>query len=180
MALAIVMSIILFQETQRFRQVWIWLVIILVLVVTIVNIRLPQQGANMGAVRFISIAIPAVIAILFYLFRLETKIDDSGMYYKFYPFHLMDNKLEWNLIDRVYVRKYQPIFEYGGWGIRGFGKNRALNVSGNMGIQIELKNGKKLLLGTQKPEEAESVIIQLSQQGKIAGNNMRLTTKDRF
>jgi hypothetical protein len=58
------------------------------------------------------------------------------------------------------VRKYNPLTEYGGWGYRtGFGKKSgAMNVKGNIGIQIELSNGKKLLLGTQKKTEANKVL----------------------
>jgi len=58
------------------------------------------------------------------------------------------------------VRKYSPIGEYGGWGYRVAGKRSgvAYNISGNMGIQIELKNGKKILLGTRKPEEAKEAL----------------------
>ena len=35
---------------------------------------------------------------------------------------------------------------------------KAINVSGDIGIQLELKNGKKLLIGTQKEAEAKSVL----------------------
>jgi len=34
----------------------------------------------------------------------------------------------------------------------------AYNISGNMGLQLELKNGKKILLGTRKPTELEDVL----------------------
>ena len=37
-------------------------------------------------------------------------------------------------------------------------KGKALNIKGNIGIQIIFKNGKKLLLGTQKQNEAKMVI----------------------
>ena len=51
----------------------------------------------------------------------------------------------------------------GGWGIK-FGlfgnkaRGNAVNISGDIGIQLELKNGKKLLIGTQKEAESKSVI----------------------
>lgn len=57
------------------------------------------------------------------------------------------------------MRLYRPIKEFGGWGMRTAfnGKNgKAYNVSGNVGIQLELKNGSKTLLGTQKGKEAKS------------------------
>ena len=55
------------------------------------------------------------------------------------------------------------LLEYGGWGLKGGllwkkSKGIAINVSGNIGIQLELKNGKKLLIGTQKLQEAKQVL----------------------
>ncbi|MBK8703741.1 MAG: hypothetical protein IPN33_08970 [Saprospiraceae bacterium] len=69
---------------------------------------------------------------------------------------------------KVYVRQYKPIAEFGGWGLRYSmsGKGRALNVSGNMGLQLEFKDGKKLLIGTQKPKEIELVLTNLGRTGE--------------
>lgn len=79
----------------------------------------------------------------------------------------------WEQIDSAYVRSYNPIGEYGGWGIRGGklwskSKGKAINVSGDIGIQLELKNGDKLLIGTQKKEEARSVLA--TYKSKINNN----------
>ena len=42
--------------------------------------------------------------------------------------------------------------EYGGWGIKGKRHKKAYTVSGNYGIQFLLKNGKMIMIGTQKPK----------------------------
>lgn len=99
------------------------------------------------------------ILILFYLFRLQTEIDESGIQYQFLPFHSSAKKIAWSDIENCYVRTYKPILEYGGWGFKtSLGHGKAFNVKGNKGIQIELKSGKKLLIGTQKPDLAKKVI----------------------
>ena len=56
------------------------------------------------------------------------------------------------------IREYKPIMEYGGWGIRGFGSNRALNIKGKIGLQLVFKNGQKLLIGTQKADEIVKIL----------------------
>ncbi len=56
-------------------------------------------------------------------------------------------------VVRAYARTYQPLAEYGGWGIRGVGGNRAFNMRGNEGVQLELRSGQKVLIGSEKPEE---------------------------
>ncbi len=97
--------------------------------------------------------------------RLDTEIREDGIYYQLFPFHFKMRKIAFDDIEKVYVRKYNPLMEYGGWGIRLglFGKGWAINISGNKGIQIEFKNKKKrkFLLGTQKPEEVEAVLNKL-------------------
>jgi hypothetical protein len=87
--------------------------------------------------------------------KLYTEISSESIRYRFYPFIQRDKIIYWEEIEKAYVRKYKPIWEFGGWGIRlGFrGKGRAFNMKGNYGLQLEFKNGKNLLIGTQKPEE---------------------------
>ncbi|MDQ1088364.1 hypothetical protein [Siphonobacter sp. SORGH_AS_1065] len=55
--------------------------------------------------------------------------------------------------------------EYGGWGLRLglFGKGIAFNVSGNKGLQLEFIDHKKLLIGTNKPEELTKVLSEIGQ-----------------
>ncbi|PQJ82980.1 hypothetical protein BTO16_05475 [Polaribacter glomeratus] len=85
--------------------------------------------------------------------------------------HFSLKTILWSELKEVKVRTYNPIGEYGGWGFRsGFlwnkSKGKAINISGDVGIQLEFKNGKKLLIGTQKKAEAESVLE--TYQHKIA------------
>jgi TATA-box binding protein (TBP) (component of TFIID and TFIIIB) len=39
-----------------------------------------------------------------------------------------------------------------------FGAGKAYNVSGNKGVQLVFKNGKKLLIGSQKADELAKAI----------------------
>jgi hypothetical protein len=64
------------------------------------------------------------------------------------------------------ARTYRPILEYGGWGIRysPFGKGWAYNISGNQGVQLELMNGKRILIGSQRAEELARTIAEAKRQ----------------
>jgi hypothetical protein len=106
-------------------------------------------------------------SLLFYTLRLDTEINSNGIYIRFFPFHLSYKKYAWDEIEACFVREYNPIAEYGGWGIRLglFGKGRAFNVSGNKGIQLVFKNNKKLLIGTSKPVEASEAIKKAGHPG---------------
>ena len=155
-----------FKEEQRFTQTWLHILLIITFVTTILavakewNDNLDQSiEANLSSLFTIISLI--LVHFLIYFSNLKTKIDEKGIHYQFFPFHFSNKNISWVDISKIYVRSYNPISEYGGWGLRyTFNKKRgnALNVSGDIGIQLELKNGKKLLIGTQKKEEATRVL----------------------
>jgi hypothetical protein len=155
-------------EKQKITQVWIWLVVFGILGLNIYAII--QQivygipfGNNPSPDYFLYIIliIPIGLIVLLSYNKLHTKIDSSGIHYKYVPFHNKTHALYFDDIASVEVKTYNAIREFGGWGVRiGMkkGSGRALNVKGNHGIRIEMKNGKKLLIGTQKPDEAKQTI----------------------
>jgi len=163
------MNTTLFQETQKFRQLWIWILLLGMLALFLWG--LIQQlvfGIPWGTKPapdwglLLSFLIPASLVVLFYASNLRTEIDESGIAYKFFPFHLKKHKIDWTSVEKAFVREYSPLGEFGGWGIRyGFDRGKAFNVSGKIGLQLHLKNGKRVLIGTQKPEEIEKVLEQL-------------------
>ena len=55
-----------------------------------------------------------------------------------------------------------PIRDYGGWGIRYGPGGKACNISGKHGVQIELLNGERLLIGSRRSEEFISAIQYVS------------------
>jgi hypothetical protein len=108
----------------------------------------------------IGAAISLLISIFVLNFRLDTQIKNDGIYVRLFPLQLSFKFFPWNSLIKCYVRKYNAVVEYGGWGWRLglFGKGTAYNISGNEGLQLEFTNNKKLLIGTQKPEELSEVI----------------------
>lgn len=155
-----------FKEEQRFTQLWLIVVIIfssLVPIYVVIKEYMNNENSfSIGNMLSIIILILLPLGIVF-LFKLTIRIDENGIHYQFFPFHLTFRKIGWNEISKAFVRTYDPIGEYGGWGIKGGffwnkSKGTAVNISGDLGIQLELKNGKKLLIGTQKGPEAKSVL----------------------
>src|SRR6185437_4160602 len=114
----------------------------------------------------VPVIVVLLITLLFSVLRLDTEIREDGVYVRFFPLRVNFRKYPWEDIEKIFVRKYRPLLEYGGWGIRFSlsGNGRALNVSGNKGIQLVLPNNAKLLIGTNKPEEAA---LALSNSGHL-------------
>jgi len=58
----------------------------------------------------------------------------------------------------AFERRYQPLAEYGGWGIRFGRSGRAFNIQGSHGVQLVLRSGTRLLIGSQRPAELAETI----------------------
>ena len=152
----------IFKEEQRFTQTWLIIIIVISLIVTLAIILKEIDKLTTSEI-IISIGTIILASGLIFLFKLTTRIDEKGIHYKFFPFHLKFKTVVWNDIENAYMRTYDAISEYGGWGIRGGAlwykaKGKAINISGNIGIQLKLKDGKKLLIGTNKKEQAQDVL----------------------
>ena len=161
----------LFEEVQRFRQPWI---ILLLLGISLFTIGIfivgmyqqfvlgepwgDQPMLDTGLILFSSVIIAVVLLVNLIVFgmTLTVRVQGSGLYIRYWPF--IRRFIPWDQIDSYKSITYNPMLDYGGWGIKGFGKRMAYNVSGNRGLQLELNNGRHLLLGSQSPERLEQAI----------------------
>jgi len=70
-------------------------------------------------------------------------------------------------IASVAVREFNPLRDFGGWGIRiGWDRTWAYFFRGAAGVQLKLANGKKILLGSDNPERLAAIIKTLMDGGK--------------
>jgi hypothetical protein len=53
---------------------------------------------------------------------------------------------------------YQPIREFGGWGVRGWGKRKAWSARGNQAVALTLEGDRLLLIGSDHPRRLEERI----------------------
>lgn len=161
---------VLFRERQRFTQWWLLLflaamngLMVYIVLYQIVGGR-PWGDKPMSDTGLLILAGAILLSSLaIFLFRLDTRIDRDGVFVKFIPFHRGFRHFSWDDLRKCYVRRYSPIREFGGWGWRlsVSGSGKAYNVSGNMGLQLEFTNGKKLLIGTRRPEELKDALTKL-------------------
>ncbi|MFP4845516.1 hypothetical protein [Winogradskyella sp. PE311] len=168
----------IFKEEQRFNQLWLIILMVVSIIMPIgiilgTYIKNPKSYSTTELIGLLGLVVFAACIIFF--FKLSTRIDQTGIYYKFFPFHLKYKHINWSEINKVYVRTYDAINDYGGWGLRGGAlwnksKGKAINISGDIGIQLDLINGKKLLIGTQKKVDAERVLLTYKSKIKKSNN----------
>ena len=152
-----------FYEVQKFRQKWLWILLLIIpssMIFKLIKWSQAQEDIFANASHLFIIGSYLFVFLLFIFSRLKTKINKSGIYFRFLPFHYKFHEIKWIDVKRAYVRQYDPISEYGGWGLRLglFGKGKAYNTMGDMGLQLELNDGKKILFGTQKPKDIEQAL----------------------
>ncbi len=159
-----------YKEEQRFRKWWLLLLFALIDILftfgVINQVMFDKQLgdnplSNTGLI--ITLLILLFFNLIFFSIKLTTTIDQAGISVKFFPIHSKPRLFSWDDISKAYLRKYNPLMEYGGWGIRFglFGSSGAYNISGNMGLQLELSSGKKILIGTQNAVELEAYLSKV-------------------
>ena len=154
-----------YREVQYFRQRWILLLALAAAGVAwcsfILQIVLGQEvGTNPSpdwVMWLIWLIVGIGLPLLIYIAKLVIEVRRDYLFIQFIPF--TSRKIGFDEIKNVKARTYNPIREYGGWGIRwGFGKKRAYNISGNQGVGLTLNNGENILIGSQNPDELARII----------------------
>jgi hypothetical protein len=168
---------VIFRETQKFTQKWIWITIV-ILVVLCVGVQLyfgvimpfmhyswssmpssVKQGVVVsGIVALIVLGVGWLMAAV----QLVTEVRPDGLYVKFYPFHWSFKRIPLEDVEQFRALTYRPIREYGGWGLR-YGKGgKAYNVKGDEGVRLDYRDGKHLLIGSQRAKEFEKALTRIA------------------
>lgn len=165
-----------FFERQHFRQWWLW--------VMLIGVNLLFAGgfiqqiifdkpfgdnpmSNVGLI--ITMAIVLLTTIPFFSGSLQTFINKEGVYVKFTPFLFRFKFYDWNDINSISIERYNPISEFGGWGIRVGRKGaKAYSMSGKEALKLNLKNKKTIVIGTRQPDYLKKIVMEL---GKMEHKN---------
>lgn len=172
------MNAIDFKESQGFRNWYIWMAVAALNLLFIYAIGqqliFGKPFGNTPAPDYVLVVIEIFLLLLLLFLRsikLKTRINATGIYYRFHPFQFRETVIEWHQIQDAYIRQYNSFYEYGGWGIRigspETGKAINTSASSNMGLQLEFGNGKRLLIGTRRPYEIAQILNSEIVSGKI-------------
>lgn len=172
------MSTIDFTEEQGFKKWWAWLAIAamngLFIYAIIQQVILGKPFGSKPAPDFVLIFVEIFFLLLLLfviLIKLKTRITETGILYRYFPFQFKETLIEWHELKDAYIRSYDSFHEYGGWGIRTgsarTGKAINTSASSNQGLQLQFNDGKLLLIGTRRPGEIQDIIDTIIASGKI-------------
>lgn len=162
-------SPVLFREVQKMDQLWVKLIVGVPVVISwygaYQQLFLRKPFGNNPAPDWMMLVLLLVFGIIFPLFfyslKMITEVRKEGLYIRFYPFHFSFRFFPIETIQKYEVSTYNPIRDYGGWGIRYGLKGTAYNAKGNRGVLFEfVEKGKvkKLMVGSQTPEKLSAAI----------------------
>jgi hypothetical protein len=168
----------LFMEEQRFKQLWIWILVLLPAVIAWYSVigqlvfKRPfgTNPASDNCVLLTGIIFGVMLPLFMASLRLATEVRLDGLYVRFYPLQRSYRSFSFDSIRSCNILTYRPIRDYGRWGIRYGLKGMAYNVSGDREVLLELRNGSKLMIGSQHPEGLEAALSLGLRSGK-AGNS---------
>ena len=177
------MAEILHSEIQYFRKTpWLFFIIPFWLFVVATSVYglytqlvvgIPfgvlQSNTMLFITTFFSVFVVTLLLIIFLIGKLEVIVTGDGIYYRYIPFINKYRLIKPVEIKFYETRQYKPLKEFGGWGIRYSRRQRTMcyNVRGNLGLYIELRNGKRILFGSKDPHKLKNAI------DKITGVNKR-------
>jgi hypothetical protein len=155
-----------FTENQKFKQLWLWIIINIPVITTLFLLlnrffmkNAPQNQQEHDTITLIILAfLLLLVPLLFFVLELRTRVTGNAIYIQFFPFHTKWLCFSFSEIASFSNVTYRPLLEYGGWGIRYSLNGKAYNVSGNRGIRLIFKDGKKLLIGSRDPDRFEKAI----------------------
>jgi len=150
---------VLFEEVQRFRQMYFWLPVVLIAGLVwwrFVDEMLAGQGEGSQVLPAWGIWVLVILFGVIYpifavILRLVTEVRAGELMVRLYPFR--GRRIPLDTVVEAKARDYSPKKEYGGWGVRVGRSGRAYNAYGTRGVQLVLKDQGRILVGSQRADE---------------------------
>lgn len=166
-----------FEEKQQLRLWWLYVLLGIETIIMCCIMLFDKGGMTLQQLKdtyfmpVFAILLPFLIVYMVNKSTLSLKIDQCGIAYRFWPF-TGQKHISWTQVDKLYIRKYNALGEYGGWGLRRrlwFKWNDKAYILNDksIGLQLELGHNRRLLFSTTKADELSLFLINLKRQYNI-------------
>lgn len=147
-----------FHEEQHFHGAILAVLIAALVVVAIVSVveLVAGRPAQLWLV-VIGPLVVGVVAVLLSLSHLDVDVTDEGVTIAF-RYVWPARRIAFSEVVGLEVRRYDPLLEYGGWGVRLGPKGWGYMTSGDEGVQLRQRKGLPILIGSTRPQELEAAI----------------------
>jgi len=162
----------IYAERQRFGPWWVWLLVGIAAVGAWVGGIAAwtggDDGGHLGAILLV-VVVGVLVPVGFLTVHLDLTVDATAVHVRFFPFTRRTIPLD--EITTVEARRYRPVAESGGWGIKGWSRRKvAYNVRGDVGVDLTLRDGRRVLLGSQHAADLAAAIEGAGAGAQPAGS----------
>ncbi len=168
-----------FYEKQRFNNKYLLAFLIfleLVFIYAFVEQELSSRLWGMkpldtGLLISMILFIPTPFLVFYLITRLETIINDDGIFFRWTPFRKKYQIYDWSAITEITIIQLNNVWP--GWG-RNSKYGEVHYLGGDFAVLISTRSGKQKLLGTRKPEELNRILT------RVAGDKYNNSTDHSF
>jgi len=154
----------IFREVQKIRETKFGMILFAVLLITSVLVlfglltKTDPDGVNLSEIVALVATMLFIFGFAYFAFtaKLVAEVRENELFIRFYP--LAGRTIDYKDITSCSAIKYNPIADYGGWGIRYGSSGKAYTISGGEGVQLALAQDKPLLLGSRRAAELANAI----------------------
>jgi|WetSurMetagenome_2_1015567.scaffolds.fasta_scaffold10362_2 hypothetical protein len=154
---------VLFREVQYFRQPWYLLAVLVIIAVVwyafisqvVLGIAFGDNPGSDGLLWFILILAGILFPLFLLTSHLTVEVRCDGIWLRFFPFHRRMWVIKKDDFYQHEVIIYRAYKDFGGWGIRYGALGTAYNVSGSRGVMLHFPRNKRIMIGSQRPEELD-------------------------
>jgi len=147
-----------FHEEQRFHGAMLSLLLAVVAFAVLVAVAAAIiSRPDELVLLMVAPLVVVVIALLISMSHLEVDVTDDGVTIAF-RYLWPTRRISFADIVGLEVKRYRPLLDYGGWGVRlGMG-GWAYTTGGNEGVKLRLRRGIPVLIGSERSRELEAAI----------------------
>ena len=147
-----------YHEEQHFHAALMGLLLLaMVFVVAITVVAVVFSRPDDALLLAIAPVVVVLVASLISLSHLDVDVTDQGVTIAF-RYLWPTRRIGFAEIVGLEVRKYNSLLEYGGWGVRLGPKGWGYMTTGKEGVQLRLRKGLPVLIGSAHPRELEAAI----------------------
>lgn len=156
---------IIFKEQQRFSNwilwlllismavgVWFWFIASIILS-TGVSTGMEESITPAWFVVLVWIIVGIVVPLFVFILRFDLQIEDGEIKFQYFPFHIKPKRLSIKEIQNYKIVRFDPLGDYGGWGIRKKANTIGYITASGRGVIVLLDGEMQLTLGSDQPKE---------------------------
>ncbi|MEX2465847.1 MAG: hypothetical protein WD995_02990 [Gemmatimonadota bacterium] len=92
------------------------------------------------------------LALWWVIRGLTVRVDEAGISMHLGRVPVLSRHVRFDEIVALEVVRYRPLREFGGWGIRGWGKKKAWTARGDQAVRLQLTDERELYIGSDVPQ----------------------------